>query len=342
MPVAQLFDILLMLAGLVLVIAGLVMFIRSKTASAASSVEAFGIKINVTHPSLILVLAGVGLMLAPRLLPDLTDGAAPRTDPPVVAAAPDYPPASADAAQTDAAPPLPVQPEPQAESPATQRAAAAARPVPQKALPKPLPVAAGATAPAPKKPAAKPAAVPAPVSSASPPPPAPASQAAASEAAPTVAVKQPVLRFAALGVPISRAFWSGETRSSYTPRLHQALQAAGRDILRMDARNLDLDPAAFDAWWEESNAHARSRALCSNSRALLAARVETSLGVNSSVESAYWPELRLRLYDCSAQRMYRQQKTLAPHKDDAWPFSVEAYAEIERFLRTYRADLAGP
>ncbi|HQT00871.1 MAG: hypothetical protein B7Y26_10040 [Hydrogenophilales bacterium 16-64-46] len=338
MPVAQLFDILLMLAGLVLVIAGLVMFIRSKTASAASSVEAFGIKLNVTHPSLILVLAGVGLMLAPRLLPELTDVTVPRTDPPVVAAAPDNPPTSADAAQTDASPPLPARPEPQAESPAAPPAAPATRPAPQMALPKPLPVAAGATAPAPKKPAA----VPAPVSSASPPPPAPASQTAASEAAPAVAVKQPVLRFAALGVPISRAFWSGETRSSYTPRLHQALQAASRDILRMDARNLDLDPAAFDAWWEESNAHARSHALCSTSRALLAARVETSPGVNSSVESAYWPELRLRLYDCSAQRMYRQQKTLAPHKDDTWPFSVETHAEIERFLRTYRADLAGP
>ncbi|HWR78300.1 MAG TPA: hypothetical protein VN283_13945, partial [Thiobacillus sp.] len=67
---SALFDTLLVLAGLVLVATGLVMFIYSKTSTQASSVEAFGIKLNVTHPSLILVLAGVGLMLAPRLLPE--------------------------------------------------------------------------------------------------------------------------------------------------------------------------------------------------------------------------------------------------------------------------------
>lgn len=67
---SALFDILLVLAGPVPVIAGLVMFIRSKTSSQPSSVEAFGIKLNVTHPSLILVLAGVGLMPAPRPMPE--------------------------------------------------------------------------------------------------------------------------------------------------------------------------------------------------------------------------------------------------------------------------------
>ena len=61
-----LLDTLLVIAGLVLVATGLVMFIYSKTSTQASSVEAFGIKLNVTHPSLILVLAGVGLMLAPQ------------------------------------------------------------------------------------------------------------------------------------------------------------------------------------------------------------------------------------------------------------------------------------
>ncbi len=46
---------------------GRVMFIYSETSTQASSAEAFGIKLNVTHPSLILVLAGVG-RLAERVL----------------------------------------------------------------------------------------------------------------------------------------------------------------------------------------------------------------------------------------------------------------------------------
>jgi hypothetical protein len=74
-------------------------------------------------------------------------------------------------------------------------------------------------------------------------------------------------------------------------------------------------------------------------RALLSARVETPTTI-SSVESAYWPELKLRLFVCANQRLYRQQKTLAPQNDDAWPFAAELNGEIERFLRTYRADLA--
>ncbi|MDP3399650.1 MAG: hypothetical protein Q8R97_00855, partial [Brevundimonas sp.] len=79
---SALIDTVLVLAGLALVATGLVMFIYSKTSTQASSVEAFGIKLNVTHPSLILVLAGVGLMLAPRLLPGLPG----MPDPPAPAA----------------------------------------------------------------------------------------------------------------------------------------------------------------------------------------------------------------------------------------------------------------
>jgi len=90
---SALFDTLLVLAGLVLVVTGVVMFIYSKTSTQASSVEAFGIKLNVTHPSLILVLAGVGLMLAPRLLPELP-GKADKPEPAVVAEATQAQPAA--------------------------------------------------------------------------------------------------------------------------------------------------------------------------------------------------------------------------------------------------------
>ena len=152
---------------------------------------------------------------------------------------------------------------------------------------------------------------------------------------------RPTLAYAALGLPTSRSFWSGETRASYTRRMNTALQQAGRDVLRMDARGLELGQAEFDAWWNESGQHPRSREQCAaphSPQALLSARVETPTTI-SSVESAYWPELTLRLFVCANQRIYRQQKTLVPQNDDVWPFAVELNSEVERFLRTYRADL---
>ena len=152
---------------------------------------------------------------------------------------------------------------------------------------------------------------------------------------------RPVVALAALGLPTQRDFWSGETRVGYTNRLTTSLQKAGRDVLRMDARELNLGQAAFDTWWNESRQFPRSRDYCAASsapRALLAARAETPY-TSSSVESAYWPELKLRLFVCASQRVYRQQKTLAPNNNDAWPFATEFNSEVERFMRTYRGDL---
>jgi uncharacterized protein YjeT (DUF2065 family) len=355
---SALIDTLLVLAGLVLVATGLVMFIYSKTSTQASSVEAFGIKLNVTHPSLILVLAGVGLMLAPRLLPGLPDKADDKPAPAVVAEAPQ--PEAAESAMGTRPDPtaVPMQPPQPAPTPAPAVPIAAPRP--------PIPAAALPPAGTPAKSAAKPpTASVQPATTAKPrvavpePPvrkPAPrvaSARPAATSAAPVqpeaavitppAAAKpaRPTLAFAALGLPISRSFWGGETRASYTQRVNAALQQAGRDVLRMDARGLELGQAGFDSWWNESGQHPRSRELCGSSHAphaLLSARVESPTTI-SSVESAYWPELKLRLYVCATQRMYRQQKTLSPQNDDAWPFATELNSEIERFLRTYRADL---
>ncbi|WP_296755772.1 tripartite tricarboxylate transporter substrate binding protein, partial [Thiobacillus sp.] len=152
---------------------------------------------------------------------------------------------------------------------------------------------------------------------------------------------RPMLAFAALGLPISRSFWGGETRASYTQRMNLALQQAGREVLRMDARGLELGQTAFNTWWNESGQHPRSRELCDSApapHALLSARVESPT-TSSSAESAYWPELKMRLYVCANQRLYRQQKTLSPQNDDVWPFATELNSEIERFMRTYRGDL---
>jgi hypothetical protein len=342
---SALLDTLLVLAGLVLVVTGLVMFIRSKTSTGASSVEAFGIKLNVTHPSLILVLAGVGLMLAPRLLPEPAGKAEP---------------AGITTARPEAAAPVtptPSEPPPQPARPSTPVPATTVAPTATPAI-KPAAVPPSAAPAAAVTPASRPvaAAKPKPVAPGVPkesPPkiasarPAPTPAVTAEEpvaASPSADAKpaRPTLAYAALGLPVNRSFWSGETRASYTRRLHASLQQAGREVLRMDARGLDLGETAFDTWWNESSQHPRSRELCAATQAplaLLSARVETPTTI-SSVESAYWPELKLRLFVCANQRLYRQQKTLAPQNDDAWPFAAELNGEIERFLRAYRADLA--
>jgi len=340
---SALFDTLLVIAGLVLVVTGLVMFVRSKTSTQASSVEAFGIKLNVTHPSLILVLAGVGLMLAPRLLPELPEKEA-EPKPVVVAEAPPPEAAKPTPATPAESPPAtaPTSPPPATAAVPTQPPKAAAVPAPHPAAPASPPAVAIAQAARPvvrakPKPPAQ-AATPKNATPAASPPPA-----VAAAAPPAVAPSaRPMLAYAALGLPISRSFWNGETRASYTQRMHAALHQAGREILRMDARGLELGQKEFDAWWNESNQRPKSRELCAATpapAALLSARVETPTTI-SSAESAYWPELKLRLFVCANQRIHRQQKTLAPQNDDAWPFSVELNSEIERFLRTYRNDLA--
>lgn len=66
----DIFDNIVVLVGCVLIVIGLVLFIIGKKESTNSNhVEGFGIKLNVSNPSIILIVLGVGLLLAPRLLP---------------------------------------------------------------------------------------------------------------------------------------------------------------------------------------------------------------------------------------------------------------------------------
>ena len=381
---SALFDTLLVLAGLVLILTGLVMFIRSKTSTQASSVEAFGIKLNVTHPSLILVLAGVGLMLAPRLLPELP-GKAVKPESAVTTEAHTLQPAESSISATPApAEPsratqtartvdeTPVQPpaKPAVVPPgAPQPSAASVRPT-QPPAPTTAPVIVETPVRSPAKPAGiPPAASPPSVASIRPakpekspvaPPkkpvqnsstsrpvakPASAATAAAPDAtvSPAAAAKpvRQTIAYAALGLPINRSFWSGETRASYTRRLNERLQQSTSEMLRMNGHMLEMEQKEFDAWWNESGQRPRSRELCTAPHApvaLLSARVEAPPAY-SSIDSAYWPELKLRLFVCKTQQLYRQQKILSPFNADAWPFSTELNSEIEQFLRNYRSEL---
>jgi hypothetical protein len=87
------------------------LFVTGKVAGSNNKIEAFGIKMDVSNPSLILLAAGIGLLLVPRLLPAdrKTQGPAP---PAVATVAPTgQAPVAAPAVQeVPAAVPQPVTP----------------------------------------------------------------------------------------------------------------------------------------------------------------------------------------------------------------------------------------
>lgn len=114
------FDSLVMLVGVALIVAGVWLFARRK-AEGSNHLELLGIKLDVSHPALILVGLGVALLLVPRLLPEagkaeLTPPAVPPTLPSAVPpAAPT--PQSAVVALTP--PPTPDKGSGSADSPAS-------------------------------------------------------------------------------------------------------------------------------------------------------------------------------------------------------------------------------
>lgn len=66
----EFFDYLVMATGAILLLIGVLMFVSGKKESAnRNQVEGFGIKLDVSNPSIILIVLGIGLLLAPRLLP---------------------------------------------------------------------------------------------------------------------------------------------------------------------------------------------------------------------------------------------------------------------------------
>ena len=85
----EFFDNIVMLVGVLLIVVGLVMFAIGKKESAnQNNVEGFGIKVNVSNPSIILVVLGIGLLLVPRLLPSNGSSGVNKVEPAVGLPAP--------------------------------------------------------------------------------------------------------------------------------------------------------------------------------------------------------------------------------------------------------------
>lgn len=65
------FDYIIVGLGIALIAIGLLLFISGKRDSQnPNNVEGFGIKLNVSNPSIILIVFGIGLVLFPRLMPN--------------------------------------------------------------------------------------------------------------------------------------------------------------------------------------------------------------------------------------------------------------------------------
>jgi hypothetical protein len=70
-------DIVFMFFGALLIIVGLYLFVSGKKGISSNHVEGFGIKLNVSNPSIILILSGIGLLVLPRFMPDNNIKASP-------------------------------------------------------------------------------------------------------------------------------------------------------------------------------------------------------------------------------------------------------------------------
>lgn len=83
----EFFDILLVVLGVLLIAAGLFLFISgTQESEKQNEVQGFGLKINVSNPSIILIVLGIGLVLVPKFVTkDATSSSEPMTPQPTPA-----------------------------------------------------------------------------------------------------------------------------------------------------------------------------------------------------------------------------------------------------------------
>ena len=167
--------------------------------------------------------------------------------------------------------------------------------------------------------------------------PQPQPKAAIASVAPTPAPAAPrTIAVIALGEPTFRDFWEGERRAAYSAKVagiyRDALReaASGRVELSINidsARDLRrLDKALRE-----------TPGLCDTLRteAVFVARLEEPQSI-SSVESAYWPELRLTAIACDSGKQTSARANLSPMRDDGFPFERQMAQTMEKFARENR------
>lgn len=338
------FDLVLMSVGALLTLVGVYLFASGKMRDKASRVEAFGIKLDVTNPSLILILAGVGLMLVPRFVPE-----------PVI---PEFPkPTASETAQAPALSPAPA-PQPPSAAPSSPPSVPAATPSPSSAATsgagstaasppsvatRPVPSASSAPAASPGQ--AKPVAQAKPVTQVRPTSTSPATARLAAQAVETAPaagahpatppVAGPRYLVAALGTPNRwKRFWDDEQEAGYSLKLAQVARERLRRHVR-DARVDTLSDASAVTTLMQNEVTRQRRCEAGGFTALLVFTVAQSQVVISSVESAYWPELAVQLHPCHGDAARRETHQLAPRGTDRFPFEADMTEHLDRMLRDH-------
>ena len=348
-------DMLLTIVGIALIVIGVGVFLlgKSKAASGDRSniFEAFGIKLDVANPSVLLIMFGVVLMLAPRFVP-LGDkplaglpmpepGAAPTESLPEPAAPPIEAPSlpavvqpAAEMADSAAASPAPaedsaaaaiakLQVQEKAELAAKAAAESRAREQAEleehrRALAKEQAALVAERARLAALDAAK-------------------REAAARPAAPTVTRPAPA-EPAAVAAPtlmiLTEAInYEGETDGSLRSKMHAELRSAVSDTLD-DKVRLDLQNPGFRGELRRGD----WTTLCKRTRAdgLLLADL-TAVDVESAIESANWPNMRFSAVQCASGRVSRSGWIrMEPTVGDRFPLQQYMSRSAREFIRTNR------
>ena len=241
-------------------------------------------------------------------------------------------------AATEAQPAIALNPEPLTEPPSPQQAEKPAEPTP--AAPKPP-----APSPAPLKPVVAKPQAPARVAVATPTPALPAAvvtppQPAVAAVAPVAPIAEPVatrkIAIVALGEPTYRNFWEGERRATLSAKI----AGAYRDALREAASGrveLSINTDSERDLRKLDKALREPPGLCDSlrSEAVFVARLEETQTI-STVESAFWPELRLTAIACNSGKQTSARANLSPMREDRYPFERNMAETMEKFARENR------
>lgn len=347
-------DTLLFWCGLGLLSVGLFVFLTGKKASTegkkeSNRFEAFGIKIDVNNPSLILIMLGVVMMLAPKFLPQevnqtsqageektvkVAEAPASVSEPPqlplsqsVSESGPDtelMPPMSSEPVSSEA----PVLVEAVREADKQQPAPAQLPTAPARSLAVPPPVAKSSPAPIPTPPKKRPA--PAPV-----PTPAPVVSAEIAEPLPAEPAPPPLLVVAVAADADERAGIDTSAEAF-------AQKAAGLIVLKVQdifrTRYEIVSRTAEDLREQLDEETKDYAALCSRFQAQALVLGDLKISKTwSTIDSAYWPNYHIHLHHCGNERSRQEvYKHLNPSNRDSFPFEQEIQNKTMKFLSDSR------
>lgn len=359
-------DVLLFWAGLILTVIGVIVFITGKSVSAeqkkdSNRFEAFGIKVDVSNPSLLLIILGVVLMLVPRMAPkedgtphQLPQSLTPEVEQSTEIAKPSFPTRTTGTSLTEntvaeSSPvlPGPVPPgsserlnknaAPRPAQPRSEQPKRESEAVPQLST-KPTRTGSDPGNKSPGEitkivqPLAKTEQPPEPTSA---PTLKTADLPATSEATPETGKR--VLLVMVQADVNRKAGIRNETPVTYSEKIGREL---AKQASKMLTEEVEIRHDTIDALRPKlSRGQEQYAMLCRrfSVELLLLADLEVPFSL-SNIESSYWPDLELHLVNCIQDRSRRQVKQhLNPRMGDSFPFQLAIGEAASDFLADYRS-----